>query len=54
MGRALLEAAEEWARTEGCFEFASDAQADNMASVAAHLALGFNDAGLLRCFRKDL
>ena len=54
VGRALLEAAEEWARTEGCSEFASDAQADSEASVAAHLALGFSDAGLIRCFRKDL
>jgi aminoglycoside 6'-N-acetyltransferase I len=54
VGRALLVAAEEWARTEGCSEFASDAHADSEASVAAHLALGFSDAGLIRCFRKDL
>ena len=53
-GRALVRAAEAWARSEGCTEFASDARADNEASVAAHLAPGFTDAGLVRCFRKGL
>ena len=54
VGRTLVEAAEEWARGQGCTEFASDAQAANEASVAAHSALGFSEAGLIRCFRKDL
>lgn len=54
VGRALVQAAEDWARSQGCTEFASDAQAGNEASVEAHLALGFSDAGLIRCFRKDL
>jgi aminoglycoside 6'-N-acetyltransferase I len=53
-GRRLVAAAEEWARGMGCTEFASDANADNEASAAAHRALGFEDAGLIRCFRKDL
>jgi hypothetical protein len=35
-------------------EFASDALADNEESARAHLALGFSDAGRVRCFRKDL
>jgi len=54
IGRALVQAAEKWARSQGCSEFASDARAGNEASIAAHLALGFSDAGLIRCFRKDL
>lgn len=54
VGRALVRAAEEWARGQGCSEFASDSRAVNEASAAAHLALGFSDAGLIRCFRKDL
>ena len=54
VGRALIGAAEAWAREQGCTELASDTEADNEASTAAHLALGFEDAGLVRCFRKDL
>lgn len=54
VGRVLVDAAEKWARAQGCTEFASDARPDNDASIAAHHALGFEDAGLVRCFRKDL
>lgn len=54
IGRALVEAAADWGRSQGCTEFASDAEADNFASQQAHLALGFEAAGLIRCFRKTL
>ena len=54
VGRALIAACEGWARSQGCSEFASDAQPDNDASIAAHLALGFSDEGLVRCFSKKL
>jgi aminoglycoside 6'-N-acetyltransferase I len=54
IGRALVAAGEQWARSQGCSEFASDAQPDNDASIAAHLALGFSDEGLVRCFSKKL
>jgi aminoglycoside 6'-N-acetyltransferase I len=54
IGRALVAAAEDWARAQGCTEFASDAQADNDVSAAAHRTAGFTDVGLVRCFRKDL
>ena len=54
VGRKLVAAAEAWARSVGCTEFASDAEADNESSAAAHRALGFEDVGLIRCFRKDL
>ena len=54
VGRALLEAAEDWARGQGCTEFASDTQEDNDRSAVVHRALGFADVGLVRCFRKDL
>jgi len=53
-GRALVTAAEAWGRDQGCAEFASDADPENEVGVAAHRALGFADAGLVRCFRKDL
>ncbi len=54
VGRALVAAAEEWGRGQGCTEFASDAQEDDEASAAAHRAVGFSEVGLVRCFRKDL
>ena len=54
IGRALVEAAEEWGRDQGCAEFASDTEPDNEISRLAHRALGFEDVGMVRCFRKDL
>jgi aminoglycoside 6'-N-acetyltransferase I len=54
IGRALVAAAERWARGEGCHEFASDALADNAVSARAHRALGFDEVALIRCFRKPL
>lgn len=54
VGRALIAAAEEWGRTQGSSEFASDAKPDNTISAAAHRALGFTEVGLVRCFRKNL
>jgi aminoglycoside 6'-N-acetyltransferase I len=54
VGRALIEAAEEWGRAKGCEELASDTEIANEASARAHLALGFEEAGVLRCFRKEL
>ena len=54
VGRDLVNAAADWGRSQGCTEFASDAEVDNTDSLRAHLALGFEDVGLIRCFRKDL
>jgi aminoglycoside 6'-N-acetyltransferase I len=54
VGRALVTAAETWARARGCREFASDALADNRSSAAAHRALGFEEVAVVRCFRKGL
>ena len=54
VGKALVTAAEAWARAQGCTEFASDALLDNMTSAAAHLALGFEETEQIRCFKKNL
>ena len=54
IGRALVQASEDWARGQGCAEFASDTTIDNEASRRAHLACGFEDAGVVRCFSKTL
>lgn len=54
IARALLSACEDWARTQGCKEFASDCELDNAASLAFHLALGFEEANRIICFTKKL
>ena len=54
VGAALVRAAEDWARSQGCTEFASDALIDNAVSAAAHRALGFQETVQIRCFRKLL
>ena len=54
VGAALIRAAEEWARSQGCTEIASDIEVDNVSSAAAHRALGFEEAAVVRCFRKPL
>ena len=54
VGRALLVAAELWAKGQDCTEFASDAVIDNEISAAAHRALGFTETAQIRCFRKVL
>lgn len=54
VGRALVDAAVAWAKEQGCTEFASDTEFDNVVSAAAHEACGFEDVGLVRCFRKKV
>jgi aminoglycoside 6'-N-acetyltransferase I len=54
VGAALIHAAEEWARSQGCTEMASDAHVDNQASVKAHQALGFEIVDRCVHFRKGL
>lgn len=54
VGASLIQAAETWAKEQGCTEIASDTAIDNGASEAAHRALGFNETVRSICFRKDL
>jgi aminoglycoside 6'-N-acetyltransferase I len=54
VGRTLLKAVEDWGRSLGCSELASDADVDNALSAIVHRSLGFADVGLVRCFSKDL
>jgi aminoglycoside 6'-N-acetyltransferase I len=54
VGRALVEAAEQWSREHGYREMASDALLDNHASHAAHRALGFEEVERTVHFRKRL
>lgn len=52
IGRALAEAAEEWARLQGCQEMASDTDPSYPISPLAHAGLGYQEVA--RYFRKDL
>lgn len=50
----LLRACEDWARQQGCREFASDCELDNDMSLAFHLGAGFTEANRIICFTKKL
>jgi aminoglycoside 6'-N-acetyltransferase I len=54
VGRALVEAAEAWARSRGCRQMASDAELWNDVSHQAHGALGYEETARLVLFKKDL
>jgi aminoglycoside 6'-N-acetyltransferase I len=53
-GRALLAAAEGWARARGYREMASDTQLDNEVSRRAHLRSGYAEVDRIIQFRKLL
>lgn len=52
--RLLLAACEVWAQEQGCTEFASDCELDNIDSLHFHLGLGFEEANRIICFTKKL
>ncbi|HEV8591025.1 MAG TPA: aminoglycoside 6'-N-acetyltransferase [Pyrinomonadaceae bacterium] len=54
IGRALVEAAEDWAFEKGCTEMASDAELGNEVSLAAHRGLGYAETSRLVHLRKEL
>jgi aminoglycoside 6'-N-acetyltransferase I len=54
VGRALVRAAEAWARGQGCTEMASDTEFENATSQRAHRALGYEEVDRLVHFRRDL
>jgi aminoglycoside 6'-N-acetyltransferase I len=54
IGRALIHAIEKWARDNGYTELGSDAELDNVTSLAAHAALGFQPTQRVQFFRKTL
>ena len=54
VGRELLARAEDWARSHGCVEMASDAIIDNEQSQRAHEALGYEVVDRCVHYRKTL
>ena len=52
--KELLSACEGWAKERHCTEFASDCELENADSLDFHLALGFEEANRIICFRKNI
>jgi aminoglycoside 6'-N-acetyltransferase I len=54
VGRLLVAAAEDWARSRGCTEMASDSELDNVGAIRAHHQLGYQEVTRIVCFLKPL
>jgi aminoglycoside 6'-N-acetyltransferase I len=54
IGRALMNAAEAYARAHGHDEIASDAEIDNVKGITAHSRLGFEEIERVVYFRRSL
>ncbi|MEZ6163660.1 MAG: GNAT family N-acetyltransferase [Phycisphaerales bacterium] len=55
VGRELMDAAFAWDLVHGCTEAASDARPDRHGlDQRTFAAPGFEDAGVMRCFRRSI
>lgn len=54
LARELLALCEQWAKAQGCMEFASDCEWTNSISRQFHISAGFIEANRLICFTKKL
>lgn len=54
IARELVAICENWARENGCAEFASDCLLDNTDSYNFHFKIGFTEANKIICFTKKL
>lgn len=52
--KELLAECEVWAKCNGCQEFASDCEIDNIDSFRFHKAMNFTEANRIICFTKTL
>ena len=52
--KVLLDCCEDWARAQGCTEFASDCELSNDRSIAFHKSMGFAEENRIVCFKKEL
>lgn len=52
--KELLLTCETWAKNRGCSEFASDCELDNNGSMKFHIAMGFDEANRIICFKKRI
>jgi len=54
ISRKLVEAGEQWSKTLGCSQIASDTELDNSGSQEFHKRIGFREANRIVSFIKDL
>ena len=54
IARQLVNTCQQWARAQGCLEFASDCEVDNAASRSFHTRIGFTEANQIICYTKKL
>ena len=52
--KELLQECEKWAKEKKCSEFASDCALDNIDSFKFHMAMGFEEANRIICFKKNI
>lgn len=52
--KELLKECENWAKEKRCTEFASDCELVNEESLHFHMAMGFEEANRIICFKKDI
>lgn len=52
--KGLLSECEAWAKHNGCKEFASDCEIENISSFQFHKAMHFTEANRIICFTKKL
>lgn len=52
--KELLRECEDWAKAKGCTEFASDCELENTESLKFHMAMGFEEANRVICFKKKI
>jgi len=52
--KELLRECEKWAKSKGCTEFASDCELENEESLRFHMAMQFEEANRVICFRKSI
>lgn len=54
IAQGLLKQCEQWAKSKGCTEFASDCLLENTESQQFHEKTGFTEAGRIVCYKKSL
>ena len=52
--KELLRECEKWAKSKGCTEFASDCELENEESLRFHMAMEFEEANRVICFKKSI